>query len=78
MGHQEDNSPYDLPEWVNEVTCDPPHCPLTDDQIEKLMEDLAQVVNLDSKDMDVRRAVWINALELFEKLAAGETEMDTL
>jgi hypothetical protein len=65
--HDEGN--YNEPDWVNNVVCDPPHCPLTDERVDGLMEQLAACVDIDSKTMDGRRVVWVQALELFLRLA---------
>ena len=56
------------PEWINEVICEPPNCPLTDVHVERLIERLGAVVDIRSKDMDVRRVVWVEALGLFMRI----------
>jgi hypothetical protein len=56
------------PEWINEVTCEPPDCPLTGVHVERLTEELGAVVDMESKDMDVRRVVWVKALGLFVQI----------
>ena len=56
------------PEWINEVICEPPNCPLTDVHVERLIERLGAVVDIRSKDMDVRRVVWVEALGLFMQI----------
>ena len=56
------------PEWINEVACKPPDCPLTDVYVERLIERLGAVVDMRSKDMDIRRVVWVEALRLFVQI----------
>ena len=76
MAHHQENNPgstaidhpYDHPDWINEVVCDPPDCPLASDQVERLERDLAAVVDIESKDMNVRRVVWSTALQLYTQL----------
>ena len=63
---------YNHPDWVNNVVCEPPRSPLTDEQVERMMGDIAAVVDVDSKSMDGRRVVWIKALELFLQCARDE------
>jgi hypothetical protein len=65
---QDPESGYDQPEWVNNVICEPQSCPLTDEQAENLFEDLAEIVNVGSKNMDGRRVVWVKAFELLSQL----------
>jgi hypothetical protein len=63
-----DEGRYNEPNWVNNVVCDPPHCPLTDEREEALMYELSEIVDIHSKTMDERRVVWVIALELFIRL----------
>ncbi|KAF9779579.1 hypothetical protein BJ322DRAFT_1013264 [Thelephora terrestris] len=58
----------DRPEWMNEVVCEPPDCPLTDEQVKGLGDELAAVVDTWSRDMDVQRAVWIKAFGIFSQM----------
>lgn len=60
----EDEMGYDQPDWVNNVVCEPPGCPLNDEEVEQLMEDLRAVVDVESRNMDARRVVWVKAFEL--------------
>lgn len=67
------------PEWINEVVCEPPDCPLTNVHVERLTEQLGAVVDMRSKDMDVRRVVWVKALGLFVQIIQdSEGEVDAL
>jgi hypothetical protein len=68
----EDENGHNHPEWVNNVVCEPPRCPLTDEQAVKLMVDLAAAVDVESKNMDGRRLVWVKALELFVQVVGDE------
>jgi len=66
---EEGNTPsHQHPAWINEVICEPPDCPLTEGQIDWLEGELAQTVDCRSKDMEVRRLVWVTSLELYAKL----------
>jgi hypothetical protein len=73
--NSQDEGGYNEPDWVNNVVCDPPPSPLTDERVEVLMEELTAIVDIDSKSMDGRRVVWIKALELFLHLVY-EQEID--
>ena len=78
MEHHHQNNPQDgedvlhtqHPAWINEVVCEPPDRPLTDDQFERLEENLARVISHGSSDMDVNRFIWATALDLFRRLHA--------
>lgn len=72
----EEGSRYHQPEWVNEVVCEPPNCPLEDEQVKRLSEDIAAVVGAGSNDMDWRRGIWVKAFELLSQLVGG-AENDT-
>jgi hypothetical protein len=80
MDHHRENNPgeggdppsHQHPAWINEVVCEPPDCPLTEGQVERLEEELAGSVDLKSNDMEVRRLIWVTALEMCVDLHAGE------
>lgn len=57
------------PAALSDVPCEPPDCPFTTEQVQWLDLILSQRVNLDSRSMDSRRAVWIEALSLCSYLA---------
>lgn len=63
-----DESSDSQPEWVNNVVCEPPNCPLSDEQVERLMEDLVGVVDMESKSMDSRQVAWVEGLKLLLQL----------
>jgi hypothetical protein len=69
-----DNTFNQHPAWINEVACEPPDCPLTEGQVERLRDELAATVNLRSHDMDIHRHTWVTALELCAKLYAEQEE----
>lgn len=65
-------NPFDTsrgPATLSDVPCEPPNCPFSDAQVQWLDNVLSQCVNLHSRNMDVRRAVWIEALSLCAFLA---------
>jgi hypothetical protein len=78
MDHHRENNPqedddtpfHQRPVWINEVICEPPDSPLTEDQLERFEEELASIFDLESKDMDVHRLVWVTALDLCARLHA--------
>ena len=60
-------APASRPEHLNEVTCDPPRCPLTPVQVGMLNAHLAHHFDLRSRDMVLRRRLWSAALEYSER-----------
>lgn len=74
MDHLLQNNPHDLvnanpfdatgPARLSDVPCEPPNCPFTEAQVEWLDDTLTQRVNMQSRNMDIRRVVWIEALSL--------------
>ncbi|KAJ7829661.1 hypothetical protein B0H14DRAFT_2198155, partial [Mycena olivaceomarginata] len=52
------------PANLSEVLCDPPGCPFTPAQLLRLDEQLSTSVNLFSRNMNVRRLVWVRALQI--------------
>ena len=71
---EDTNVPHDRPDWVNEVICDPPPCPLSDERVEELTAELAVVADARSKEMSIRRVVWTNALECLTRLVGDGVE----
>ncbi|KAI0349785.1 hypothetical protein OH77DRAFT_1414363 [Trametes cingulata] len=55
--------PISIPQQLSEVTCDPPLCPLRAEQVAMLNCHLAHHCRMGSRDMAVRRAIWIVALD---------------
>ncbi|KAI0706377.1 hypothetical protein C8Q76DRAFT_770901 [Earliella scabrosa] len=51
------------PQRLSEVTCDPPRCPLTAQQVSLLNAHMALHFDLTTRDMLVRRQMWVAALE---------------
>lgn len=83
MAHYHENNPQDeaantshsRPEWINEVVCEPPNCPLNDEQVERLEQELVAIVDIGSKDMDTRRVTWVTALQMCMQIVSdGEDE----
>ncbi|KAJ7756662.1 hypothetical protein B0H16DRAFT_1249481, partial [Mycena metata] len=61
------NDPFasaSTPANLSEVLCDPPNCPFTPAQLQLLDQHLSASVDLFSRNMTVRRLVWIRALEI--------------
>ncbi|KAJ7898331.1 hypothetical protein B0H14DRAFT_3573704, partial [Mycena olivaceomarginata] len=52
------------PANLSEVLCDPPGCPFTPAQLLRLDEQLSTSVDLFSRNMNVRRLVWVRALQI--------------
>lgn len=71
-----ESPPHSYPGWMNEVVCEPPERPITDEQVEKLTEELSAAIDIRSTDMNVRRVIWVKALGFFAQLI-GEEETDT-
>ena len=57
-----------LPAHMANVVCNPPFCPLSDDQIDILFQQLSTQVDVQSRDMLVQRGVWIQALDILNGL----------
>ncbi|KAK6984522.1 hypothetical protein R3P38DRAFT_3425221 [Favolaschia claudopus] len=69
------NDPFasaSTPANLSEVLCDPPNCPFTPAQLQLLDQHLAASVDLFSRNMNVRRLVWIRALEIAGGIQRGE------
>ncbi|KAJ7836220.1 hypothetical protein B0H13DRAFT_2240031 [Mycena leptocephala] len=60
------------PANLSEVLCDPPGCPFTSVQLLLLDENLNTSVDLFSRNMNVRRLVWVRALEIARGIQQGE------
>ncbi|KAL1698564.1 hypothetical protein EV121DRAFT_217964 [Schizophyllum commune] len=59
------------PPHLSHVDCEAPGCPLTPDAVEALDGELARRVDLSSRNMGVRRQVWIEALNLYTYLTTA-------
>ena len=73
MAHLLANNPQDAadanpfisvsPATLSDVPCEPPNCPFTPDQVQRLDSFLAINVNLASRSMQIRRTAWDLALQ---------------
>ncbi|KAJ7433787.1 hypothetical protein FB451DRAFT_982587, partial [Mycena latifolia] len=57
-------APASTPANLSEVLCDPPNCPFTPAQLQLLDNRLSETVDLFSRNMNVRRLVWLAALDI--------------
>ena len=83
MNHLRDNNPQDWdsnnpfnvapPASLSNVPCEPPNCPFTPFQVQILDTTLRQRVNIESRSMIVRRAVWQVALEVCNEIYIAST-----
>jgi hypothetical protein len=75
MGHLLQNHPHDweednpfrhalAPATMSEVICPPPRCPFNSEQCEVLDLRLVEQVDWESRDMQVRKFIWAEALEI--------------
>ena len=67
----DDDSPFHVgPTTLSEVKCEPPNCPLSDEEVEHLRRELGAngQVDLRSRSMLHRRLVWIEALAVCHEL----------
>ncbi|KAF8318313.1 hypothetical protein F5887DRAFT_883042 [Amanita rubescens] len=57
-------NPFDnyAPDRLNEVPCEAPHCPLTQDQVEGLDAFLRTEFNMQSNNVHVKTGIWTRAL----------------
>jgi hypothetical protein len=61
----EDQNPFSFgPTNQSHVPCEPPDCPLSADQVIWLDDHLAGMVDLNARNMQMRRLVWEKALML--------------
>ncbi|KAJ7026248.1 hypothetical protein C8F04DRAFT_966551 [Mycena alexandri] len=60
------------PDNLSEVLCDPPNCPFTPMQLELLDQHLSTSVDLFSRNMNIRRSVWVRALDIARGIQQGE------
>ncbi|KAJ7737938.1 hypothetical protein B0H16DRAFT_1664688 [Mycena metata] len=60
------------PANLSEVLCDPPNCPFTPAQLLLLDQHLSTSVDLFSRNMTVRRSVWVMALEIARRIQQRE------
>lgn len=74
MAHHAANNPHSQeagsafgpatgPSQLSQVTCDPPRCPLTVDQVSMLNSHLVYHCDVTARSMPARKLVWITALE---------------
>jgi hypothetical protein len=80
MDHLLESNPQD---WVNsnpfsnapaefsEVICTPPRCPFTFNQVQDLDAQLQARVDVNSRNMQVRKLVWLEALAICEQIHAA-------
>ncbi|KAJ6622777.1 hypothetical protein B0H10DRAFT_1787668, partial [Mycena sp. CBHHK59/15] len=69
------NDPFasaSTPANLSEVLCEPPDCPFTPAQLQLLDEHLSTSVNLFSRNMNVRRVVWVCALDIARHIQQGD------
>jgi hypothetical protein len=64
-------APASTPANLSEVLCEPPGCPFTPTQLQLLDEQLDSSVDLFSRNMNVRRLVWVRALEIARGIQQG-------
>ncbi len=57
-------TPATGPQRLSNVPCDPPNCPFTPWELQELDIHLAHAVDRGSRSMEVRRLVWIAALQI--------------
>ena len=63
------NNPFQVgPPQLSHVPCESPNCPLTPQQVQRLDQALASRVNLQSRSMDIRRIVWLEAYNICNEL----------
>ena len=57
-------NPFDdyAPDTLNEVPCEPPHCPLTRDQVDALDTFLRTEFNMETNNVHVKTGMWTRAL----------------
>ncbi|KAJ6595301.1 hypothetical protein B0H10DRAFT_1829332 [Mycena sp. CBHHK59/15] len=69
------NDPFasaSTPANLSEVLCEPPDCPFTPAQLQLLDEHLSTSVDLFSRNMNVRRVVWVRALDIARRIQQGD------
>ncbi|KAK6992517.1 hypothetical protein R3P38DRAFT_3083810 [Favolaschia claudopus] len=57
-------APFTAPESLNEVVVDPPEGPLSEEEVAELDFQLAELVDVSSTNMNVRKMVWREALRI--------------
>lgn len=70
----EDENPFQsvsTPDHMAEVLCDPPNCPLTALEIQGLDNELAERVDLSLQDMEVRKLIWVEGLDICRNIFSG-------
>ncbi|KAJ7936292.1 hypothetical protein B0H13DRAFT_2226809 [Mycena leptocephala] len=64
-------APASTPANLSEVLCEPHGCPFTPAQLQLLDEHLNSSVDLFSRNMNIRRLVWVRALEIARGIQQG-------
>ncbi|KAK6984673.1 hypothetical protein R3P38DRAFT_3332768 [Favolaschia claudopus] len=62
------------PANLSEVLCEPPGCPFTPRQLQLLDLRLDASVDLFSRNMNVRRLVWVRALQIAQEIQQGSVQ----
>lgn len=62
------NAFSDPPPQLSHVPCDPPNCPFNADEVSSLNAHLRISYDLRSSNMEVRRMVWIAALDFSSRM----------
>ncbi|KAK6995573.1 hypothetical protein R3P38DRAFT_3407633 [Favolaschia claudopus] len=62
------------PANLSEVLCEPPGCPFTPRQLQLLELRLDASVDLFSRNMNVRRLVWVRALQIAQEIQQGSVQ----
>ncbi len=84
MNHLLQNNPQDHPEGnpfavrlakLSDVPCEPPGCPFTIEQVRWLDDELVSQSNTVSRNMEVQRLVWTEALRLCAFLTSSHTNL---
>lgn len=77
MAHHHQHNPLRLdnplnigPPVLSEVECTPPDCPLSAESTLQLYWRLSRAVDVNSRSMLIRRMMWIEALHIFNEVAA--------
>jgi hypothetical protein len=75
--HEQSTEPFDstsTPHNLTHIICDPPNCPFSDQEIQDLRDGLRNRVDMDSRNMAVRRLIWQEALFLCRDITTGNSE----
>lgn len=69
----EDENPFTTPGNLSHVPCEPPNCPLSQEEIGILNAGLQERVDLNTGSMLQRRQIWLEACNIAEYLVATRT-----